>query len=258
MPALLIDMDGVLYQGDTLLPGAREALAWLEAQRIPHLFLTNTTSRPRQALVDKLASMGITIAIDDLLTPPVAAHSWLRANAKGDIALFVPEATRAEFADLAVRSDTHEYSAVVLGDLGEQWDFATYNHIFRLLMHEPRPALLALGMTRYWQTDNGLQLDVGPFIKGLEYAAGCQAIVTGKPAAAFFHAAMALLGATAEETFMIGDDIRGDIEGAQKAGLRGLLVRTGKYRNSDLSLGIHPHAVLDSIADLPAWWEKHA
>lgn len=255
MSALLLDMDGVLYQGEKALPGAREAVAWLKRERIPHLFLTNTTSRPRSALVAKLAGMGIEVSEEAILTPPVAARSWLKANTHGPVALFVAEGTMVEFEGLEIGGGD-EAAAVVVGDLGEAWTFDTYNRIFRLLMQEPRPALIALGLTRYWRGESGLRLDVGPFIKGLEYAAGCEAVVTGKPATPFFNAALALLGVNAGQAFMIGDDIKGDIDAAQQAGIRGLLVRSGKFRSADLDLGIHPHAILDSIADLPRWWEK--
>ena len=83
------------------------------------------------------------------------------------------------------------------------------------------------------------------------------AVVMGKPADAFFDAAVRKLQVSRAETVMIGDDIRSDIEGAQAAGLTGVLVRTGKFRDNDLEGGIHPDAVIDSVADLPRWWDTH-
>lgn len=258
MKSILFDMDGVLYEGDTPIPSASETIAWCNAQGIPHLFLTNTTSKPRHALVKKLAAMGITANIDEIFNPPHAAAIWLQQHVQLPVALFVPEQTREEFSGIALAEDTTEkVGAVVLGDLGAGWDFATYNHVFRLLMNNPDAPLIALGMTRYWQADDGLRLDVGPYVKGLEYACGREAIVLGKPATPFFHNALDQLGVSAEETIMIGDDIRGDIDGAQQAGIHALLVRSGKFRESDLALGIEPFAVIDSVADLPKWWEKH-
>lgn len=255
MKNLLFDMDGVLYEGEKPIPGARETIIWCRNQGIPHLFLTNTTSRPRTSLVSKLASMGIDITPEEILTPPVAAIDWLHQHIDGPVALFVAEATRDEFADIDIAPATEDkVSAVVLGDLGSGWDFSTYNNAFRLLMENPQAPLLALGLTRFWQAEDGLRLDVGPFVKGLEYATGRQALVMGKPAAPFFEAALSELNAEANETFMIGDDIRGDIDGAQQAGINGVLVKTGKFRPADLEQGIEPFSTLGSIAAIPAWW----
>ena len=253
--ALLFDLDGVLYQGETPIPGAAETLAWVREQGIPHLFLTNTTSRPRSALVDKLDGMGIHITAAQLLTPPVAAARWLEAHVEGAVALFVPEATRTEFGDLEIAdNNATEAGAVVVGDLGEGWDYTTLNRAFRLLMQPPQPALVALGMTRYWQAPDGLRLDAGAFVTALSHASGVEPVVLGKPAAPFFRTACELLGIEPAAGVMLGDDIRGDIEGAQQAGLTALQVRTGKFRPQDLEQGITPDAVLDSIADLPQWW----
>lgn len=256
MRAVLIDLDGVVYQGERAVAGAAEAVAWFQQQGVPHLFLTNTTSRPRQALVEKLAGLGVATDADHILTPPVAARSWLAEHAPGPVALFVPRATAAEFGDTPrLAADVERgAAAVVLGDLGEEWTFAMLNRAFRLLMAEPQPALVALGMTRYWRAADGLRLDVAPFVKALEHASGARAVVLGKPAREFFAAGLERLGCAAAEAVLIGDDVVGDVQGAQRAGLRGLLVRTGKFRPADLEGEIRPDAVLDSLADLPAWW----
>ncbi len=258
MKAILFDLDGVFYQGERAIPGATETLAWVRAQQIPHLFVTNTTSRPRRLIVQKLARMGIEISPDEILSPPVAAADWLRSHQPGPLALFVPEATREEFADLPLLESQAESGAgaVVIGDLGQGWDFATLNRAFRLLMAEPRPQLIALGMTRYWRAEDGLRLDAAPFVVALEHAADIQALVLGKPAAPFFQAALARLGHAAADTLMLGDDIIGDIQGAQHAGLHGLLVRTGKFRPADLERGVQPDGVIDSIAELSGWWGR--
>jgi len=258
MAAILFDLDGVLYQGERAIDGAARAVAWSQNRGIPHLFLTNTTSKPRGALVEKLAALGIAAEPERLLTPPVAAVRWLSERARGDVALYVPAATREEFAGLSVASpDAVDVGAVVVGDLGQEWEFETLNTAFRQLMAPSRPPLVALGMTRYWQTPRGLQLDAGPFVAALSYAAGVDPAVMGKPAGEFFAAALAIVGSPADRTIMIGDDIRGDIEGAQRAGLHTVLVRTGKFRAADLESDIVPDAVLDSVADLPDWWRHH-
>jgi HAD superfamily hydrolase (TIGR01458 family) len=260
LQAILFDMDGVLYEGDRAVLGAAESVAWFQQREIPHLFLTNTTSRPREALVEKLSGLGIEIEPERILTPPVAAIAWLRAQAPGPAALFVPEATAGEFAGLESLPAGAETGAasVVVGDLGEGWNFHTLNRAFRLLMQEPQPALVALGMTRYWRPPDGLRLDVAPFVVALEHASGANAVVLGKPAPAFFEAALALLGCEPSQTALVGDDIVTDVQAAQRAGMRGVLVRTGKFREGDLEGTIRPDAVLDSVAELPRWWDELA
>ena len=267
--AILFDMDGVLYNDTAPIVGAREALAWVSEQKIPHLFVTNTSSRSRRHLAEKLVNFGIAAMEQDVFCPPKAAGDWLRLNATrvnatrahatGHVALFVPEKARAEFAALDILPDDAENGAsyVVIGDLSHAWDFRTINRAFRLLHANPQSTLIALGMTRYWQTPDGLQLDVAPFVAALEHASGKQAMVFGKPAAPFFHAAAETLGILPQEILMIGDDVEVDVGGAQRAGMMGALVRTGKFRPSDLAGAVHPDAVLDSVASLPEFLSRH-
>lgn len=263
--ALLIDLDGVVYRGDEPIAGAADAIRWVQANQLPHLFVTNTTSRPREALVEKLHGFGIEVRADDIQAPPDAAAAWLAANGCQRLLLLVPEATRAAFAGFeiaangaAADADPGPVDAVVVGDLGRSWTFDRLNRAFRCLMREPRPRLVALGMTRYWHAPDGLRLDTAPFVAALSHASGVEPTVLGKPAAAFFAAALTRLGLAAGQTTMIGDDIRADIGGAQSAGLKAILVRTGKFRPGDLKLGIQPDLVLDSIAELPRAWPKYA
>ena len=254
--AALLDLDGVLYQGEHAIAGAADAIAWLKFHGVPLLFITNTSSRPRQALVQKLAHIGIPATVSEILSPAAAANSWLQQHVAGAIGLFVNPATVTEFADLPIAGDaTQAVGAVVVGDLGDGWDFPRLNDAFRMLMHDSKPPLLALGMTRYWQTAGGLQLDTGPFVAALQYAAGVSAQVFGKPAAEFFQAAIEMLNVPPERICIIGDDIHSDIDAAQRLGLRGILVKTGKFRPTDLDQGITPNAIINSIADLPAWWQ---
>lgn len=255
---VLLDLDGVVYVGDEPVPGAAETVEWLAGEGVPYLFLTNTTSRPRQALVDKLAGLGISAEPDQLLTPAVAAVAWLRGHEVSRPALFAPDATAAEFAELDPLPDDAEHGAgaVVVGDLGEGWDFPTLNRALRLLMSDAAVPLVALGMTRYWRAEDGLRLDAGAFVRALEYAAARDAVVLGKPDPAFYATAVDAIGVEADQVVMVGDDIKTDVGGAQRAGLAGVLVRTGKFAESDLDGDVSPDAVLDSLADLPRWWGK--
>jgi len=146
---LLFDMDGVLYNADRLIAGAVETVSWVQERGIPHLFLTNTTSRCRAALSEKLLAFGIRATETEILTPAAVAAEWLRTDCEGPIALFVRPSARREFADLPYLPDSAEQGAayVVVGDLGDLWDYRTLNRAFRLLHHNPEAKLIALGLT---------------------------------------------------------------------------------------------------------------
>ncbi len=252
-------MDGVLYNDTIPIAGAREALAWVREKKIPHLFVTNTSSRSRAYLAEKLVAFGIAATEDSILSPPAAAGDWLRAHAAGPVALFIRDKAKSEFTGIEALPADVEAGAryVVIGDLADAWDFRTINRAFRLLHSEPEAQLIALGMTRFWQTRDGLQLDVGPFVAALECASGKRAMVFGKPSPLFFQAAAERLNLAPAHILMIGDDIEVDVRGAQRAGFMGALVKTGKFRPKDLEGGgpldkEPPDAVLDSVAALPA------
>jgi HAD superfamily hydrolase (TIGR01458 family) len=106
-----------------------------------------------------------------------------------------------------------------------------------------------LQRNRFWQEVDGLSLDAGPFVAALEYASGKTATVVGKPDPAFFEAALWDLGLQAKDVAMVGDDPESDVAGAQRAGLRSIQVKTGKYRPGAAE---EADAEIDSIADLPA------
>ncbi len=255
---ILFDMDGVVYNDIHPIAGAVETIEWVQAHGVPHLFLTNTTSKCRAELCEKLLGLGIRAAEADILTPAAAAAEWLRTAPEGRIALFVRQSARREFAGLPCLPDNAEHSAayVVVGDLGDLWDYRTINRAFRLLHSNPEAQLVALGMTRYWLAADGLSLDVAPFVAALEHATGREALVFGKPAARFFLAGAERLGLEGGEVLMIGDDIDADVGGAQAAGLKGALVKTGKFRPADLEGAVRPDAVFESVAELPAWWNR--
>lgn len=256
MQGILFDLDGVLYNSETSISGAAEAVAWVQTKGIPHLFVTNTTSRGRAELAEKLNGFGIHADPSRILTPCTAAAEWIKKRNDGKTALFVAPRARTEFEQVIRLPEKAESGAryVVIGDLGDAWNFQTLNRAFRLLYSNPEATLIALGMTRFWRAHDGIRLDVAPFVAALERATGRRAVVFGKPAGSFFRAAVDRLGLQANEIVMIGDDIETDIAGAQRAGLSCVLMRTGKFREADLEGTIKPDGVLNSIADLPNWW----
>ncbi len=246
--ALLIDIDGVLHVGTDPIEGARETLELLRERRIPFRLVTNTTSRSRRLVVERLCAMGFAIEQSDVLTPAALAVRHCRERGYSRLALHVAPALEEDLQELA-GSVNGEAQAVILGDLGEAFTYARLNAIFQQLLSGAE--LIALQRNRVWQSEHGLVLDAGPFVVALEYAIGREAIVTGKPSPTFFSTALAELGGEAGAAAMIGDDLEADVGGAIEAGMDGVLVRTGKFRDDALGpSGIEPTLVWDSIAEL--------
>ncbi len=243
--AFLFDLDGVFYNDTQPIPGGAQVTARLRARGVSFRFVTNTTSKGRASLARKLQSFGIQAEPPEVFCPAVAAALFLREkNASG--AFFITPDTRGEFD--GVREDLGQPDYVVLGDLGDDWTFAKLNQALRYVLNGAQ--LIALGMSRYWRADDGPRLDVGPIASALAYATGQQPIVLGKPAADFFRLAARDMQQAPQHCAMVGDDIVTDIGGAQSAGMKGWLVRTGKFRLQDLEHPIKPDLILDSIADL--------
>lgn len=223
---VLVDLAGVVYQGTALLPGAMQALSRLKEHGLRVRYLTNTTRSTRRSLVDRLRRLGLPIEDEEVFSAPQAARQLLQQRGLRPFLLVHPDLL-PEFRDFS----TANPNAVVLGDVGPAVTYEALNRAFRLLM-DGAP-LIAMGRNRYFREEAGLSLDAGPFAAALEYAAGVRAEVVGKPDPEFFHLALSNLGCPPAEAVMIGDDVHDDVCGAVAAGLRGILVRTGKYRSGD-------------------------
>jgi HAD superfamily hydrolase (TIGR01458 family) len=246
--ALLLDLDGVLYVEADPVPGAREAVDRLRRSGLALRFVTNTTSRSRGATLAKLHGLDFDVAEHELVTPAALAVRWCRERGLHRVVLLMDDEVKADFAEL--EEDRERPQAVVVGDLGDRFDYATLNDAFRMLMDGAE--LIALQKNRYWLRDDGLSLDVGPFVAALEYASGRDAYVVGKPAPAFFEEVLGGLGLEPAAVAMVGDDVETDVGGALAAGLAAILVRTGKFREDAVSAsGVEPGAIVDSIADVP-------
>ncbi len=223
--AILIDLAGVLHVDDQPLPGAVNALTNLRASGLPIRFLTNTTRSPRSRIVANLRQMGFAIESDEIQTAVLATRTLVQQRRLHPHYLVHPD-----IADEIGRSHA-EPDAVVLGDAGHHFDFESLNTVFRLLM-QGLP-FIVMARNRYFMEKDGLTLDMGAFVAGLEYSSGKTAEVVGKPALPFFRTALDELGIPPERAVLIGDDLADDIGGAQAAGIPGILVRTGKYRATD-------------------------
>ena len=251
MEAVLLDIDGVLTVSWRPLPGAVDAVTRLRAAGLKLAFVTNTTSRTRASIAATLAEAGFPIETGDVLTAPAVAAEYLGRRFPGARCLLLNSGDiRADLPGVTLVDDAPDL--VLVGGAGPEFGYAALNAVFGHLQNGAR--LLALHRNLYWRTDEGLCLDTGAFLAGLEQACGRRADVIGKPSAAFFETALARLGAEPSRALMAGDDVEADVLAAQRAGLTGVLVKTGKYlpRAVREASGTPDH-VLDSVADLPAF-----
>ena len=193
----------------------------------------------------------------EILTAPAIAAAYLNDSHPGARCLLLNSGQITEdLAGITIArgDDLAPVDVVLIGGAGPEFSYQALNRAFGHL--QGGAALVVMHRGMYWRTSEGLQLDSGAFVAGLEKAAGVDAEVVGKPAAAFFATALAHLDAGAVDTLMVGDDIETDVLAAQRQGLTGVLVKTGKYLPS-----AHRHAsgtpdhVLGSFADLPALLE---
>lgn len=228
---LLLDIDGVLTQGNGAVPGAPAALQALVERGVPFRLLTNSTQRSRATLARRLSSLGFAVDPAVIFSPAVAAARYLTEQRKTAY-LATRDDAKNDFRELGVALDDQHPAAVVLGDLGEDLSYATLNRILRFLLDGAE--LIALGGTRYWHAADGPALDVGPFAALFEHAAGVKARTLGKPDPTSFVEAARALGVDLAALAMVGDDAEVDVAAAKRAGLGlGILVQTGKYRPGD-------------------------
>lgn len=248
---ILLDIDGVLHVSMQPVAGAANTLRWLDRQGYRTCFVTNTTTASRTTLAQRLASIGLPVTEQQLITAPVATANYIRQHYPGKRCWVLSKGdTEADFAGINLVDSNAE--VVVIGGAEELLTYEAMNAAFRMLMDGA--VLLAMHTNLYWRTSEGLRLDSGPYVYALELATGKKAIVLGKPARPFFEQALQSIGVEAAEAIMVGDDLENDVLGAQQAGLRGILVCTGKHHaDSPLLERIHPDAILPSIADLPQW-----
>ena len=247
--ALLIDLDGVLYVDNVPLAGAVNAIAEIKRSGLECRFLTNSSTHSRQDVALKLKGLGFEISADQIFAAPYAARLYLESLAYKKCRYIVSKSVMGEF-EWVVNNAEHT-THIVIGDIGEDWNYLLMNDIFNDLLSGAE--LVAIHKNRFWQTGRGLKLDIGAFVAALEYGSNKPARVFGKPSKEFFDLALADMGVFNENVIMVGDDIDSDIIGAMNVGIKTVLCKTGKFRESYfVKSDICPDYIVDSIASLPS------
>lgn len=246
--AFLIDLDGTLYFKGKPCPGAIETVNYLRQGGYQLRFLTNTTAKTPKMLHEQMQALGFDIYENEIFNATYACLLYLRAQPKVSCHFMVDDAVKAFFKEIPIDDNAPDF--VVVGDYGEGFDFHALNHAFRLLMDGSE--LIALQKGLYWFSSEGIFLDCGAFVTLLETAAGKTAKVMGKPSETFFEIALDSLQFSRYEAIVVGDDITSDILGAQTMEMRSILVKTGKFKPSQLENPVaEPTWVLESISELP-------
>ena len=250
-------MDGVLHVSGAPIAGAPAAVRRLRAAGHRLRFVTNSTTLSRAQLTAQLVAMGIELDADEVQTTGDVAARTLAGRRV--LALTMP----GLLDDLeGLQLVGMNVDAVLIGgaDEGEEtgriFSYLNLNRAFHEL--EAGAELYCLHKNKWWQTADGPRLDTGAFVAGLEYAAGVEATVLGKPSTAYFEAALAALDAEPGLAWMVGDDLEGDCIGAANHGMRTILVRTGKFRPDEVEASsAQPDAIVSSIAQVPDWLEAN-
>jgi HAD superfamily hydrolase (TIGR01450 family) len=271
---LLLDLDGVLLLAGKPIHGAADALRALDARGIPYRIVTNTSLWSRSTLSRYGETLGLSIRPGRILSALSVSAAYTREHFdRQPIYVLATDDASMEFDGQRLLSHEEaaahgaKAAAVVVGDAPEAANYANLNVAFRLIRGGAQ--LIGMHRNRWWITPEGPTLDSGAFVAGLEFASGARAIVLGKPSPAFFARAA---GELAEEVAargggrarradfaMVGDDLWTDVLAAQRAGLRGVFVLSGKHGQQELAKaadqrrgGGRPDVVARSLAEVVA------
>src|SRR5436190_10968213 len=249
MLGYLIDMDGVIYRGGQLIPGADRFIDELRSADVPLVFLTNNSQRTRRDVVTKLERLGIDVEERHVFTCAMATARYLARQKPGGTAYVIGE------GGLLMALHTNGYSIVdrdpdyvVVGE-GRTLNFEMVEAALGMILGGAK--LVATNPDPNCPTQHGMRPGCGAIVAMLEAAAGVKAFSVGKPSPVMLRAARKELGLTTDQTVVIGDTMETDILGGAQLGFKTILVLSGGTRREDLArFAYRPDKVVESIADL--------
>jgi 5'-nucleotidase len=253
----LIDMDGVLYRGPELIPGADRFVRELRDRDIPFLFLTNNSQRTRRDVVARLNRMGLDVEDRHVFTSAMATARFLAQQKPGGTAYVIGEGgllTALHQHGYAVVDHDPDY--VVVGE-GRTFNLELVEAAVRMILGGAK--LIATNLDSNCPTQNGLRPGCGAMVAMLETATGVKAFSVGKPSAVMMRAARKELGLATDETSMIGDTMETDILGGVQLGFHTVLVLSGGTKRDDLPrFAYRPELVVDGLGELADLLDGHA
>lgn len=259
--AVLFDIDGVLVTSWRPIPGAAAALRALAEHRIACSYLTNTTTRTRGQIAAALTEAGMDVRPDEVVTAAALTAEYVRSHYPGARCYLVnsgditDDMPGLDIVDDGALRTGETPDVVLLGGAGPEYSHDRLSRVYEW-MAQGVP-VVAMHRSTAWKTVDGLRIDTGMYLIGMEETSGRKATAVGKPAPAGFLAAAARLGVDPDEMYMVGDDLNNDVLAGQVVGMTGVLVRTGKFRQETLDrwaadeFAMQPNHVIGSVADLP-------
>ncbi|MFO0945792.1 MAG: TIGR01457 family HAD-type hydrolase [Planctomycetota bacterium] len=245
----LIDMDGVIYRGSQLIPGAADFIRRLLDLDIPFLFLTNNSQRTKRDVATRLQRMGVPAKEHHIFTCAMATARFLAQQKPGGTAYVIGEGGLLNALHRNGYSIVdHDPDYVVVGE-GRAMTLEMIETAVRMILNGAK--LIATNLDPNCPTQNGLRPGCGAIVAMLETATGIKAFSVGKPSPVMMRAARKQLGLQTAETTMIGDTMDTDILGGVSMGYRTILVLSGGTKEEDLvRYAYRPDIVVNSIADL--------
>lgn len=243
---VMFDINGVLEFQGTVYPGAIELLDLLRQKEIIIRILTNSTLKSRQDCAAKLNAMGFKVKVEEVITASYATAQYLKTLNPRSCWVMLKGKGLEEFKDFHHDDERPEY--IVLGDYREGFNFQNMNKVLQLLLEGSQ--LIVMIPEQVDHSMGQVELTVGAYGKMLEDAANVKATVIGKPNTYIYDMSLQTMGLKRKEVLMVGDRVSTDIAGAQMAGIKSALVKTGEFRLADLKGKVQPDYVVDSIQKL--------
>lgn len=247
--AFLIDMDGVIYRGDSLIPGADTFINTLVERNIPFRFITNNSQRTRLDIATKLERMGIHVTSAHVFTSAVATAKYLANQRPGGTAYVIGEGgLLAALHDEMYAIVDSDPDYVVVGE----GRFLNMENIDRAVdMVYKGAKLIATNLDPNCPTSDGMRPGCGAFVAMVEKATGKKAFSVGKPNPVMLRMARKEMDVRTDETIAIGDMMTTDILGGVQLGHTTILVLSGATQLADLDqYSFSPHQIVESIAHI--------
>lgn len=243
-------MDGVIYRGSTLIPGASDFITRLRKHGIPFRFLTNNSQRARRDVALKLRRLGIEAHEGEVFTCAMATARFLASQKPGGTAYVIGEhglAAALHRNGYTVVDDDADF--VVVGE-GRTLTFEMIERGVRLV--EKGARLIATNPDPNCPTDQGIRPGCGAIVAMIERATGVQAFSVGKPSPIMMRAARKEMGLRTDDVIMVGDTMETDILGAVQMGYRSVLVLSGGTRMENLKhFAYQPDLVVENVGEIP-------